>query len=203
MKLRDLLSTIWERRLVVVLVLVFCVVGAGLFAFSQPKKNYASSSTIAFLPDPADHTVAPPESLSSLLSTYAVVAQSGQTISAAENILGHPLTGSVVATTASDSWVLAISSEASTAAAAAETAKAVTQALTETIRGNGVVEPNVVNKPVASSAPIESRSPTLIIMVAAVIGLVGGVLLALLIENLGGLPEGTAPAPAQRPEHSA
>ena len=202
MKLQEILSIIWKRWLVVVLVLVFCVGGAALYATSQPKKSYASSSTIAFLPDPNTRTVVSPESLSSLLSTYAVVAQSERTITAAEHILGHPLTGSVIAQTASGSLVLAITSEAPTATGAAETAKAATQALIDSIHGNGIFQPNVVNRPVASSAPVESRSPKLIIAVAAVVGLVGGVLLALLIENLGGVPEGSAPTPAGSREHT-
>ena len=79
MRLNEILSVVWKRKLVVVLVLACCVVGAGLYAFSQPKKDYASGATIAFLPDPETKTVTSPESLSSLLSTYAVVAQSEQT----------------------------------------------------------------------------------------------------------------------------
>lgn len=201
MNLREILSTIWRRKLIVVLALVFCLVGAGLYAFSQPTKQYASSSTIAFLPSEKDHTVEPPESVASLLTTYAVVAESQKTAAAAERVLGHPLTGSVIATPASGSWVLAISSEAGSPEAAAETAQAVTKALTESIRDDGVVQPTVVNQPVASSLPVESRSPALIIAVAAVVGLIGGVLLALLVENLAGLPE--PPATAETPGQSA
>jgi capsular polysaccharide biosynthesis protein len=203
MKLREIITTVWERKLVVVLVLVFCLVGAGLYAFSKPTKDYASSSTIAFLPSQKDHTVEPPESVASLLTTYAVIAESQKTTEAAERTLGHSLTGSVVATPAADSWVLAITSEASSGEAAAETASAVTAVLTESIRGDGIVQPTVVNQPVASSVPVESRSPALIVAVAAVVGLIGGVLLALLIENLSELPEGKAPGAAETPGQSA
>jgi capsular polysaccharide biosynthesis protein len=203
MKLREIITTVWERKLVVALVLVFCLIGAGLYAFSKPTKQYASSSTIAFLPNGEDHAVEPPESVASLLTTYAVVAESQKTAAAAEKILGHPLTGSVVATPASDSWVLEISSEASSSEAAAGTAQAVTKALTETIRGGGVVKPTVINQPVASGVPVESRSPALIIAVAAVVGLIGGVLLALLVENLAGLPDGQAQGTAETPGQSA
>jgi capsular polysaccharide biosynthesis protein len=202
-ELWEIFSAVRKRWLVVALVLVFCVGGASLYAFSQPRKSYASSSTIAFLPDEKNHQAAPPESLSSLLTTYAVVAESERTITAAEGILGRPLPGSVTAAVGSGSLILAITSEAPTAAGAAETANAATQALTESIRGNGFFAPNVVNHPVASSIPVESRSPKLVIAVAAVIGLIAGVLLALLIENLAGLPGGTTPAPPVAPEPGA
>ncbi|MGH2937678.1 MAG: Wzz/FepE/Etk N-terminal domain-containing protein [Solirubrobacterales bacterium] len=195
MSLKEILSVVWKRRLVVVLVLVLCVVGAGLYAISQPKKDYASYSTIAFLPDPETKTVTSPESLSSLLSTYAVVAQSERTLDAAEKILGHPLSGNVIANVAGGSLVMGITSEAPTADGAAETASAATKALIKAISGNGVFKPNVVNRPLAASAPMESRSTKLVIAVAVVVGLIGGVLLALLIENLGGAAESNAPTP--------
>jgi uncharacterized protein involved in exopolysaccharide biosynthesis len=200
MSLKEILSVIWRRWLVVVLVLAFCVAGAALYAFSQPKKDFASGATIAFLPNPETKTVVSPESLSSLLSTYAVVAESERTRQAAERIVGHPLPGSVIASVAGGSLVLGISSEAPTAEGAAETARAATKALIEAISGNGVFKPNVVNRPVVSSAPIESRSKKLIIAVAVVVGLIGGVLLVLLIENLGGASEGSAPPPPTGPE---
>jgi uncharacterized protein involved in exopolysaccharide biosynthesis len=199
MRLNEILSVVWKRKLVVALVLACCVVGAGLYAFSQPKKVYASGATIAFLPDPETKTVTSPESLSSLLSTYAVVAQSEQTLKAAEEILGHPLPGNVIADVAGGSLVLGVSSEAPTAEGAAETARAATKALIKSISGNGLFKPTVVNRPVASGAPAESRSKKLVIAVAVVVGLIGGVLLALLIENLSGASEGNAPSPPAEP----
>jgi uncharacterized protein involved in exopolysaccharide biosynthesis len=200
MSLNEILSAVWKRWFVVVLVLACCVGAAALYAFSQPKKDYASSATIAFLPDPETKTVTSPESLSSLLSTYAVVAQSERTLLAAEEILGHPLPGNVIANVAGGSLVMAISSEAPTAEGAAETAGAATKALINSISSNGVFKPNVVNRPLASSAPLESRSPKLVIAVAVVVGLIGGVLIALLIENLAGASEGGAPAPPAEAE---
>jgi capsular polysaccharide biosynthesis protein len=197
MRLRELLWTIWERKLVVGLVLVFCLVGATLYAISKPEKEYASSATIVFLPDPGRQTVTPSDNLSSLLSTYAVIAQSEKTLEGARAVLGHPVEGTLTATTATDSWVLALNSEASTPRAAQETVHAVTVVLTHEIRHNGIVQPRVVNPPFASSAPITSRSPVLIIAVAAVIGLIAGILFALLLENLAGAPRLQPGIPAQ------
>jgi len=196
MSLRDLLATIWKRRIVVVLVLVSCVAISAVYAFSQPRKSYGSGATIAFLPDPKHEQTAPPESLSTLLTTYAVVAQSATNLEAAEQILGHPLAGTVSATPGSDSWILGINSEASSGEEAAETVRAVTEALIATIRSNGVLVPSVVNPAFASSEPIESRSPKLVIAVAAMIGLIAGVLFALLLENLSGAAE-SPPVPTR------
>jgi capsular polysaccharide biosynthesis protein len=196
MSLRDLMSIIWKRRIIVVVVLVFCLGISAVFAFSQPRKNYESGATIAFLPDPKRQEVSSPESLSTLLNTYAVVAQSETTIEAAEGFLGGPLPGTVSATPGSDSSILGISSEAANGEEAAETVRAVTKSLMKTIRSNGVVIPTVINPAFVSEEPIESRSPKLIIAVAAVLGLIAGVLLALLIENLTGAAT-VAPPPAK------
>jgi capsular polysaccharide biosynthesis protein len=195
MKLKEILSVIWKRKLIVILVLVCCVAAAAAYAFSQPKKDFASSATIAFLPNPETKTVVSPESLSSLLSTYAVVAESERTLKSAEAILGHPLPGSVVASVAGGSLVLGITSQAPTGEGAAETAQAATKALIKSISGNGVFQPNVVNRPIVEAEPVESRSKKLVIAVAAIVGLIGGVLLALLIENLTAMSEGSDPAP--------
>jgi capsular polysaccharide biosynthesis protein len=199
MSLRDLLTVIWRRRYVVALVLIFCVGISAVYAFSRPAKNYGASATIAFLPD-AKHEPSPPESLALLLNTYAVVAESKTNIEAAEESLGHPLAGSVSATPGTDSSILSISSEARNAEVAAETANAVSKSLLATIRQNGVVVPTVINPPVASTAPLESRSPKLVIGVAVVVGLVAGVLLALLLENLAGAPRTGDPSLTARPK---
>jgi capsular polysaccharide biosynthesis protein len=200
MSLRELLSTIWKRRVIVIVVLVFCLGISAVYAFSQPRKNYESGATIAFLPDPKRQEVSPPESLSTLLNTYAVVAQSEVTIEAAEGLLGQPLPGTVSATPGSDSSILGISSEAASGEEAAETVRAVTKALMTTIKRNGVVIPTVINPAFVSEEPIESRSPKLIIAIAAVLGLIAGVLLALLVENLTGAAT-VAPPPAQPDRH--
>jgi capsular polysaccharide biosynthesis protein len=199
MSLRDLLTAIWRRRLVIALVLIFCVGISAVYAFSRPAENYGASATIAFLPD-AKHEPSAPESLALLLNTYAVVAESKKNLESAEEALGHPLVGNVSASPGTDSSILAISSEARSGEVAAETAKAVSKSLLAIIRQNGVVTPTVINPPVASTAPLESRSPKLVIGVAIVVGLVAGVLLALLLENLAGAPRGGDPPLPARPK---
>jgi uncharacterized protein involved in exopolysaccharide biosynthesis len=184
MQLQDMLKIIWKRRIVVGLVFVLCVGAAAAYAYSQPKR-YESAATITFMPNPhqGQGQFIPSENLSALLSTYAVITRSDQNLTAASKILGHPLTGSVSTSTAAGSWVLEIISEDSTPRGAAETAQAATQALLNSIRTNNVVIPTVVNPPVASNIPFAPR-PGLTISVAVVIGLIAGVLLALLVENL-------------------
>lgn len=192
MELRDLLSIVWKRRIVVAVVFVCCLIGAAAYAFSQPEKRYESGTTIVFEPEGGQNQFLPPESLTSLLSTYAVIAQSEKNQLAATKILGHPPTGTVTTATAPGSWILQIFSEDATPRGAAETVRATTRALFHSIKDNGIVAPTVVNAPVASTTPIETRSPKLILGIAAVIGLVAGLLLALLIENLSGGTEGQA-----------
>lgn len=203
MELRDLLETIWERKVVVGLVFVFCVIGAAAYADSRPKQNYESTATIAFLPDLHQGQFAPPETLSALLSTYAVIAESSRNLTAASAILGHPLTGSVSTSTTPGSWILGINSEDTSPGGAAETAHAATEALFNTIHRNGVVVPTIINPPVASTTPVESRPPQLIISVAAVLGLIAGVLLVLLLDNLSGSADSARERPAVSTERSS
>jgi capsular polysaccharide biosynthesis protein len=196
MQLRDLLSIIWKRRVVVGLVFVFCVGAAAAYAYSRPKR-YESAATIAFMPVTHRGQFIPSESLSELLSTYAVIAQSDQNLTAASAILGHTLTGSVSTSTSAGSWILEIISEDTSPLGAAETARAATEALINYIHGNGAVMPTIVNPPVASNTPLPP-GPRLIVSVAAVLGLIAGVLLALLLENLGSI----ADSPSERPAPS-
>jgi capsular polysaccharide biosynthesis protein len=200
MQPRDLLNIIWRRRIVVGLVFVLCVGAAAAYAYSQPKR-YEAAATITFMPNPHQGQFIPSENLSALLSTYAVIAGSDQNLTAASAILGHHLTGSVSTSTAAGSWVLEIFSEDASPRGAAETVRAATQALVNYIHSNGVVIPTIVNPPAASNVPSQPR-PGLTISVAVVIGLIAGVLLALLLENLRSAAESPSELPAPGKELS-
>src|SRR5262245_61867370 len=122
MELRELLSIIWDRRLVVGLVFLCCLIGAAAFAFSdEHEKSYESGTTIVFEPAAEENQFLPPESITALLSTYGIIAQSERTRLAATKILGHPPTGTINTATAPGSWVLQIFSQDSTPRGAAET----------------------------------------------------------------------------------
>jgi tyrosine-protein kinase len=182
MQFRDFLSILWKRRLAIVIVFVCCVGAASLYAFSKPKR-YESTATIAFTPNPSKgQTFLPPENLSALLSTYAEIAKSDQNRKAAEALLGHPLSGSVSTSTEGGSGILQINGTDTDPQHAAETASAITRAFVHSVESNALLVPNVVNEPVASSTPLQPRPP-LIISIAAVLGLLAGVLFALALDN--------------------
>jgi uncharacterized protein involved in exopolysaccharide biosynthesis len=181
-QLRDVLAAIWRRRLVAAAVFVICLVVAVGYAYSQPKR-YESEATIAFMPTTHQGQFANAESISELLATYAVIAQSEQNLDAAAELLGHPLTGSVGTSTAAGSWVLGVISEAPTPDDAAETAKAASDALVTEVRSSKAVVPTIITQPSASSVPVQPR-PKLILLVAVVLGLIASVLISLLVDNL-------------------
>jgi succinoglycan biosynthesis transport protein ExoP len=182
MQFRDFLSILWRRRLAVALVFAGCVLAAGAYAYSKPKR-YESIATVAFTPNPSKgQDFLPSENLSALLSTYAEVAKSDQNRQAARALLGHPVPGSVSTSTGAGSGILQISGTDTSPQGAAETASAITRAFVHSIEDNGVLVPSIVNPPVASYTPLQPRPP-LIISIAALLGLIVGVLFALALDN--------------------
>lgn len=181
MQLGDVLSTIWKRRLPAALVFIVCVAAASAYAFSQPKR-YESTATIAFTPNTKQDQFLPSESLSTLLATYAAVAKSTQNREAARALLGHAVTGTLSTSTGSGSGILEIIDVDTNPQRAAETARAIAQAFINSIANNGLLVPTIVNPPVASDTPVQPR-PKLIVSVAAVLGLIAAVMLALALEH--------------------
>jgi capsular exopolysaccharide synthesis family protein len=183
MQFSDFLSILWRRRLVVALVFAFCVLAAAAYASTKPKR-YESTATIAFTPNPTKgQTFLPSENLSALLSTYAEVAKSDQNRLAARALLGHTVPGSVSTSTEAGSGILQISGTDTSPQGAAETASAIARAFVHSIENNGLLVPSIVNPPVASTTPLQPRPP-LIISLAAVLGLIAGVLLALVLDTV-------------------
>lgn len=194
MQLQDILNLLWKRRIVVVVVFVFCVGAASLYALSRPKV-YESTATIAFTPNPHQGQFIPSENLAALLGTYAAVAKSDQNLAAARAILGHPLEGTVSTSTGAGSGILEVIDEATSPQGAAESARAIAQAFVNSVQNNGLLVPSIVNPPVASTTPVQPRPP-LIISVAAVLGLILGIMLAIVLERL----RPTAETPAELTE---
>jgi capsular exopolysaccharide synthesis family protein len=182
MQFRDFLSILWRRRVLVALVFAGCVLAAAAYAYSKPKR-YESTATIAFTPNPSKgQDFLPSENLSALLSTYAEVAKSNQNRLAARALLGHSIPGSVSTSTGAGNGILQISGTDTSPQGAAETASAISSAFVHSIENNGLLVPSIVNPPVASSTPLQPRPP-LIISIAAVLGLIAGVLFALALDS--------------------
>jgi tyrosine-protein kinase len=182
MQFRDFVDIVWRRRLVVAVVFGLCVVAAAAYAYSKPKR-YQSTATIAFTPNPSKgQNFLPSENLAALLATYAEVAKSRQTRLAAGGILGHKVTGTVSTSTGASGGILQISGTDTAPRGAEQTARAITQAFVHSLESNGLLVANVINPPIESFAPLQPRPP-LIISVAALLGLIAGVLYALLLDR--------------------
>lgn len=181
MDLRELLSILWKRRLAVVLVVVLSAIFG--FAFGESRQpTYESTDTVAITPNVAKLGLIPSDELSALLGTYAQTAESGVVRDAAEAKLGHPLTGTVSASTEAGTGILLISARSSSPDNAQETANAVTKAFLAHIKGNKFITAEVVNPAVTPSAPVQPRMP-LIIGASIVLGLGAAVLVALVLER--------------------
>jgi capsular exopolysaccharide synthesis family protein len=122
------------------------------------------------------------DNLTAVLGTYAQTAKSTLILRRAEQILGHPLPGTVDTATQAGTGILRISDTASDPTAAAAAAGAVAQAFQESIRNNQVLVPTLVDPPTPSATPVQPRPP-LIIGVAIVLGLFAGLAAALAVEQ--------------------
>ncbi len=183
MNFQEFASLAWKRRWVVAVTLVLTVALATALAFLQPPR-YQSTATVALTPINNENIgYISADNLSALLGTYSETAESGITRSQADRILGRPVPGEITATAEEGTGILRISATADQPADAADAATAVSQAFAESIRGNGLLKPTLVDRPEAESTPIEPRPP-LIIAVAAVLGLSAGLLLAYALETL-------------------
>jgi succinoglycan biosynthesis transport protein ExoP len=179
----EFLALIWKRRLTVAAVFFGCMVAAAAFAFTAPTR-YESSTTVAFTPDPkGGQNFIPSDNLAALLSTYAAVAKSHENLSAAQKLLGRPLPGEGSTSTGSNAGILEIIGRDTDPEGAAATARSAAQAFVTSLSGNGLLVPSIVNPAVASDTPLQPRPP-LILTVAALLGLIAGVLLSLVLERL-------------------
>jgi capsular exopolysaccharide synthesis family protein len=190
MELRDLFALAWKRRIVIAIVFVCCMLAASAYAFTQPKR-YESVATIAFTPNVKGGNYLPAENLNALLSTYAQVAKSSQTKNAARELLGHKVGGTISTSTTAGSGILEVIDVSTSPAEAAAGAHAIAQALVNSLKGNELLTPNIVNPPVESHSPVQPR-PKLILSVAAVLGLLLGFLLALALGHLRPTAESAA-----------
>jgi polysaccharide biosynthesis transport protein len=191
---RELLTILWKRRLTVLLVVVLSAVFGIVFGETR-QPTYESTDTVAITPNVAKLGLIPSDQLSALLGTYAQTAESGVVRDAAEAKLGHPVTGTVSASTEAGTGILLISARSSSPDNARETANAVTKAFLAHIKGDErtrrrhgpragaqFITAEVVNPAVTPSAPVQPRVP-LIIGASIVLGLGAAVLVALVLER--------------------
>jgi succinoglycan biosynthesis transport protein ExoP len=182
MELTDVGRILWKGRLTVLAVFLATMAFGVAFALLTPKR-YESTATIAFTPDaskgPADSLR--PEDVSSLLQTYASTAKSKSTVLQAEAILGHKLPGTLGTSIQVGTGILELSDRAASPAAAVDAAVAASSAFLASLKGNGLVDAQIVDPPVADSTPVQPRPP-LVLGVALFLGLAAGCMLAIALD---------------------
>ena len=186
MDLREILSLAWKRRLTVLAFLGLTLVGSAAFAFTQPER-YEATVTIVLQPNfDKVRGFIPSDALTTLLGTYVATVESRQNLADAASRIGHPLPGKVEASTEAGSGVLRVTGKAGDPHDALDTAQAAAGAfIARLARTNEFVVPDLVDRGAAPTDPVQPR-PKLILAAAALLGLVGGVLLALARERLRG-----------------
>lgn len=183
MTLQDLASVAWKRRWVIAATFVTTVVLAAALALLRPP-SYQATATIALSPAVNENQVyLTADNLSALLGTYAETAESEVIRRRASQILGHALPGEVRASTEEGTGILRIQGTAGSPKAAVETADATSRAFVQSLGDRDLLEATVVDPPDPDGVPVEPR-PALIIGVAALLGLAGGLLLALAMDRL-------------------
>ena len=182
MELRDLFAVAWKRRLAVLAVLVLTLGFAALFAYSQPKR-YESVAVLALTPDPSEGAgLLAADNLAALLGTYAETAKSTITLRRAERSLGRPLDADIDTSTEAGTGILRISAVGTDPEQAAVAARATATAFTDTLVSTQLIDVTLVDPPAPATSPIQPRPP-LILLVAGVLGLFAGVLLAFALES--------------------
>jgi len=182
MELRDILVRAWKRRFIVGVVLLGAILSSTLLALRQPER-FESTATLALTPDVKQgQGFVASDNLSTLLGTYAATAKSALNLTRAREILGHPLRATIESSTEGGTGILRVSARAESPRDARDAANATAQAFVESIRDNKLLVATIVDPPVLKNKAVQPRPP-LIILVASLLGLFGGVVLALAIDS--------------------
>ena len=182
MDLRDLIALVWKRRWVVLGVFVITVVAATPAILSRPTE-YESTAVVALTPDVSQgQGLVASDSLSALLSTYAETAKSSVNLSRAKKVLGRDLGAEIDTSTEGGSGILRITARATDPRDAAAAAAATAKAFQASIAGNKLMIATLVDPASPEYSPVQPRPP-LLFGVAGLLGLFGGILLAVALEQ--------------------
>jgi polysaccharide biosynthesis transport protein len=180
--LREFFSVLSKWRVLVAVVVVFSGALGAAFAAQRPA-TYESTATIAITPNIGSLGLVSADALSALLGTYAETAESDTNRRSAQDILGHPLDGTVNATTEEGTGVLRISVRAHNAAKARDSASAVAEAFQRRLAGNPNIAVDLVSPASVPSTPVQPRPP-LIIATSLFVGFGVAILLAIALDRL-------------------
>jgi capsular exopolysaccharide synthesis family protein len=180
--LRDLIALAWKRRWVVLGVFAITLVASAPAIFSRPTE-YESTAVVALTPDVKQgQGLVASDSLSALLATYAETAKSSINLARAEKVLGRKLNASIDTSTEGGSGILRITARTTDPRDAAAAAAATAQAFQDSITDNKLMIATLVDPASPEFSPVQPRPP-LLLGVAALLGLFGGVLLAVALEQ--------------------
>jgi capsular exopolysaccharide synthesis family protein len=189
MDLRELLHVLWRRRLILAATVVV-MVGATVGTLELVTPEYQATSTLALTPknlnDPNSAYVFF-GTLNAIVPVYADAATLRSTKEAARALLGRPL-APISVDTFKGTGIIKIKARSTDRLLAQQSAQAVTNALVARAQrgevGVKTLELKVLDRPSLPRTPVYPRK-RLSVIAACFVGLLLGIGLALLRENLG------------------
>jgi succinoglycan biosynthesis transport protein ExoP len=185
MDFRELVETLWRRKLTVALVLVLSV-GVAIGSLQLVTPEYESRSTVVIQPEnEVDFSFF--YALNSIVPIYANAAQTSTSYIIAQEKLGGRAPAAVSVETFRDTPIIRIKARDQDKVLARNSAQAFTDALLQQVRAGRVGVPSLrlsqIDRPQLAQAPVYPRT-RLTVAVAILLGLAFGIGLALLREAL-------------------
>jgi succinoglycan biosynthesis transport protein ExoP len=185
MDFRELVETLWRRKLTVVAVLALSL-GVAIASLQLVTPEYESRSTLVIQPvNEVDFSFF--YALNSIVPIYANAAQTSSAYLIAQRKLDGDVPAAVTVETFRDTPIIRIKARDPDKVLARNSAQAFTEALLEQVRAGKVGVPSLrlsqIDQPQLAQAPVYPRTG-LTIAVATLLGLAFGIGLALLREAL-------------------
>ncbi len=179
------LGRLLRRRAPTLLLVALVTLGVGIALAATRPKRYQSQAKVVLTPVLGKNLTFIPaqESLQALINAYAETARAASTVATARQLLGRPLEGTATSFTQAgdDSITLAVTT--SSPQVAHDDTVALLQVFQTLMRGNTFFTVSVISPPSLPTQTVQPRPP-LIIGSAAILGLVLGVLFALLVNYI-------------------
>jgi capsular polysaccharide biosynthesis protein len=183
-----------RRRASTLLLVALVTLGVGIaLAVTRPKR-YQSQAKVVLTPVLGKNLTFIPaqESLQALINAYAETARSASALAAARQLLGRPLHGTATSFTQAGDDSVTLAATADSPQLAREDTAALLSTFEASMHGNTFFTVSVVSPPSLPTQSVQPRPP-LIIGSAAVLGLVLGLLLALLVDYVRREPDHRGP----------
>ncbi len=188
------LGQLLRRRASTLLIVFVVTLGVGVMLAATHTKRYQAQAKVVLTPVLGKNLTFIPaqESLQALINAYAETARSAATVAATRQLLGRPLGGTATSFTQAGDDSITLAVQSTSALLAYRDTLALLQVFQSSMRGNTFFTVSVISPPSLPTRPIQPRAP-LIVGSAAVLGLVLGVLFALLVDYIRRKPETPAP----------